>query len=513
MLLVDMSSNNTRSKNAIKNANILIINKTWMLILAFSVRTIFIRILGEDYTGVSSLYTNVLSVLSLAELGIGNISSYYLYEAISKDDKKKIYKITQKFKHIYRYIILAIVVLGLALVPFLKIIVNSELDSKRLIIYYLLFLANTVASYAFTYRKQVLAADQKQYILNTCNNVVVSLMYVFQIIFLIISKNYLIFLIVQVVFTFAEGLICNIFVCRNYPYLKQRYEKNIDKIEFPELKKTVIMTFVGRVSDVLITQTDSILISTIINTVTVGFYSNYYLLITYIVNYFGVATSGIIASFGNLQTEDNKEKSYRYFIMLVTGFGLTATLCSVCFICVIQDFIVIWIGKKYLLNMWFVLALVINFFVLIMTNPLYIYKDTLGIFKKGQYARLIGAIINIVLSIVLGIKIGLVGIIIATPISRLLTYFWYDGFVLMHFYGKKMREYIALMGKVFVSAILVVLSGYKVCKFISYTGVAGIIIKLCVCVAVFAVIDIILFRDSELIKWVLEKSGFNKKLS
>ena len=353
---------------------------------------------------------------------------------------------------------MAIVVLGLALVPFLKIIVNSELDSKRLIIYYLLFLANTVASYAFTYRKQVLAADQKQYILNTCNNVVVSLMYVFQIIFLIISKNYLIFLIVQVVFTFAEGLICNIFVCRNYPYLKQRYEKNIDKIEFPELKKTVIMTFVGRVSDVLITQTDSILISTIINTVTVGFYSNYYLLITYIVNYFGVATSGIIASFGNLQTEDNKEKSYRYFIMLVTGFGLTATLCSVCFICVIQDFIVIWIGKKYLLNMWFVLALVINFFVLIMTNPLYIYKDTLGIFKKGQYARLIGAIINIVLSIVLGIKIGLVGIIIATPISRLLTYFWYDGFVLMHFYGKKMREYIALMGKVFVSAILVVLS-------------------------------------------------------
>lgn len=506
---MNTSKEETRTKKAAKNTSVFLFNKLIMLIFAFVVRTVFIKILGADYTGVNSLYSNVLSVLSLADLGMGSICSFYLYKALADNDEHQVYLISIAFKKIYRVIMIVLTVIGLSLIPFLRYIVKSELDSKHLIIYYILFLANNIFSYAFTYRIQVMYADQKQYIINIANTVVMSILYTVQIIFLILTKNYYIYLILQIVFTVINGLVANTIVCKQYPFLCDgKYSEVIYKIE--GLEKNLSMTFMGKVSSVMMSQTDSILISTIINTITVGFYTNYYILLNYIINFFGVFVTGIVSSFGNLQTENDKGKSYKLFNVLLVLFGMLGTFCSACFFCVIKDFVIVWIGKKYVMSDIFALALVIAFFVQIIEQPIKIYRDTLGIFKKGQFARLFAAAVNIVLSIVLGYKYGLVGIIIATPISKLLTYFWYDGIILMKYLNKSISIYFVKIFWIFITTSVSVYVSYYLCNRVDLSGLIAIFIKILICLIVFVFIEFPAFWNSELKIWIKEKLNIRR---
>ena len=202
-----------RSQKALKNVLTGIVNKLALMLLAFATRTLFIRLLGAEYTGISSLYTNILSVLSLAELGLGNVLMFYLYSALNEGDENKICRLVQEFKKIYYIIIVCVLSVGLALVPFLKLIINSELKNFELIVYYLLYLSNSVASYFVVYRTMVLSADQKSYISNMCSTLTTVAMYILQIIYLLLFHNFLGYLVIQVGCTFANNLILNHIAC------------------------------------------------------------------------------------------------------------------------------------------------------------------------------------------------------------------------------------------------------------------------------------------------------------
>ena len=141
-----------RTKKAAKNVATGLFNKAALMLLAFVTKTVFIRLLGAEYNGVSSLYTNILSVLALAELGVGNVLMFYLYSALDTGDEEQICALVYEFKKIYNAIIVCVLTIGLALVPFLQFLVNSSLNRTELIVYYLLYLANSVASYFVVYR-------------------------------------------------------------------------------------------------------------------------------------------------------------------------------------------------------------------------------------------------------------------------------------------------------------------------------------------------------------------------
>ena len=160
-----------RSQKALKNVSTGLINKAAIMLLSFATKTAFIRLLGAEYNGVGSLYSNILSVLALAELGLGNVLMFYLYSALEKNDEDKIRALTQEFKKIYNVIILGVSLVGIAIIPFLGSIIKSSLPQKELIIYYVLYLLNSVASYFVVYRTTVIRADQKEYILNNCSTI------------------------------------------------------------------------------------------------------------------------------------------------------------------------------------------------------------------------------------------------------------------------------------------------------------------------------------------------------
>lgn len=129
----------SRSLNSKRNLFYGLISQSITLILQFVGRTVFIYYLGSEYLGVNGLYGNILNVLSLAELGIDNVMLFSLYKPIDENDKTKIATLLDYYKRIYRKIAMAVLSLGLLLVPFLKLIVKSDLDYTHLVLYYLLF--------------------------------------------------------------------------------------------------------------------------------------------------------------------------------------------------------------------------------------------------------------------------------------------------------------------------------------------------------------------------------------
>ena len=496
-----------RSKKALKNVFTGLMNKMMIMLLAFATRTIFIRLLGAEYTGISSLYTNILSVLSLAELGVGNVLMFYLYSALKKDDEEEICKLVKEFKKIYNGIIIAVLTIGIALVPFLKFIINSELNNFDLIIYYLLYLANSVASYFVVYRTMVISADQKSYISNICSTVTTIIMYILQLIYLALFRNFLGYLIIQVSCTILNNLILNYIACKKYPYLKKKIypKEKKDIIDKKDLFKNIKATFLYKISETILGQTDSIIISIMFGTIFVGLYSNYYMIMVYISNIAAIIANGLVASFGNLNTDNNKEKSYSMFRVSMLLFAVFGTFCTACYACIIQDFIPIWIGNEYVMGYGIVFAILAVFYLRMVTNTMWIYRSSMGLFKEVQYINIIAAILNIIFSIILGKLIGISGVIVATVFAMLVTSFWYEGKILFNKFEKNVWIYYAQQTKDFFVMILIVGISFGLSSLISISGIFAIIIKLVICTIVTIIIELIVNSRTDEFKLLKSK--------
>lgn len=487
-----------RTAKARRNIYTGLITKFLTMFLAFATRTIFIRLLGAEYTGINSLYTNILSVLSLAELGLGNVLMFYLYSALKEGDKEKINQLVFEFKRIYTIIISAVLLIGVGLIPFLHIIVKSNLNKGELIVYYLLYLLNSVASYAVAYRTMVLSADQKNYISNVVGTATIVAMYVFQTLYLLVFKAFIGYLVIQVLCTIANNLILNIIALKRYPFLKTRMSNSLILIDRKDLVENIKATFLFKLSDTLLDQTDSVLISGLIGTIYVGYYYNYYMLITYMVSIAGILANGLVASFGNLVAEGVKEKSYEMFKVSLLVFSMFGTISTCCYSCIVQDFVPIWIGKEYVMDYGLVIALMSVYYLRISTNTIWIYRSAMGLFKEVKYSNAIAATINIVLSIILGKAIGLVGIIAATAISRLVTTFWYEGKIVFKRFSKPVAEYYLRQLLNFAICCFCLALSVYLCRLVSLTGLAGMICKLGIAFAISTAVEcLVYYRTKE----------------
>ncbi len=486
-----------RSKKALKNVTSGLINKVGIMFLTFVNKTIFIRLLGAEYNGINTLYSNILLVLALAELGLGNVLIYYLYSALKYDDHEKICALTQEFKKIYNIIILFILGMGLAIVPFLKYLVKSDLDGTDLVIYYLLYLINSVASYLVAYRVMVIKADQKIYVINNVDTIVTILFYIIQIICLFIFKNFLVYLIIQVSHTIGSNLIMDYVTVRRYPYLKQKVKNTKDKIDFKEIFNNVKAAFISKISDTLVDQTDNIIISVMFGTVLVGYYNNYVMLIVYIQLIAMMIQNGVVAGVGNLVAEKDNAKLYSVMKCSCFFYSIFGIFCVACYASVIQDFIPIWLGKEYLMGVDLVVCILVVFYLRMIMATNWIYRSAFGIFKEVQYVNVITAVLNIVFSVLLGKIMGIGGVVIATALARLFTSFWYEAKVIYKKIGVPLREFFKMQLKSLFTLLLVVGSTYYINDMIRYEGVIVIVLKLLVCIVFTAVYVLIIYGKSE----------------
>lgn len=432
-----------RSENSIKNIIFSVILSIVTMLIGFIAQKIFLQILGTEYLGVQGLFTNILSILGIVELGIGPAMIYKLYKPLAQNNKEKIKSLTRFYKNCYIIIAFVITLLGLAILPFMKYIVGETNIDISINYIYVLFLVDTACSYLLTYKRSILYADQKNYILDAVHIIYMISMNAAQILMLVFTKNYILYLIVKIVFRILENILITIITNNKYPYIK---EKEINKLSKHE-KKSIYINLKGliyqKISGVASQGINNIIISKFLGVSIVGMYSNYNLILQALNNLIFQAFSSLTATIGNLLTETNPKKSYEIYKNLLFINSWIFTFASIGMLCVIEPFITLWIGEQYILPLSVLVVLVVNFYVQGMKRTSNTFKDAAGIYYKGRFLAVIEAVLNIIFSIIFVQLYGLSGVFAGTIISSLVWFFYgYPKYVYKPIFKRTYIEYI-----------------------------------------------------------------------
>lgn len=436
----------SRTKNSAKNIFTGVTGKLIVFLFAFLTRTAFARLLGTEYSGVDGLYSNILTVLALADLGIGSVFSYSLYQGLAEKDEKRTVELVATFRKIYLLIGAVILLIGLLLIPLLPLLVHSTLPEREVVRYYVLYLVNTAASYLFVYKATVLTADQKQYLSNICSTVFQIILYLSQLLYLMLTRDFTGYLIIQILCTVGVNFALTRIAEKQYPYLRNKNLPKALPLRESGLGSNVRATFLYKISQVVMNNTDNILISVLVGTVFVGKYAYYYLLLQYASAYIYLFATGTMASIGNLNTEGDGEKSYQVFETLNLLYASIAIILVCAYASCIQQFIPIWVGEEFYLDNACVVAMLLLFYLNTVSTPVWSYRESMGLFSEVRYIMAVSAVLNIVLSVVFGIKFGVAGILLATSLAKLSTHLWYEPLVLCRKMKRGAGKYFQTQG-------------------------------------------------------------------
>lgn len=399
-----------RTQKSLKNIVVAIVVQIITVLLSFVTRTLLVKSLGVESVSLNGLFTEVISMLSLTELGVGSAIIYNLYKPLAEGDKEKVCKLMRLFKKAYNIIALATFCIGVALLPIIHLLVNQVDYSNNYIRFvYFLFVLQTSASYLFSYKVSLLNADQQKYIYSIIHLVFKCISTFVAACILFTTYNYLYYLISIIFFNIVTNFVASIVVDKKYPYLQENYGK-LSSDETNKVFSNIKNLFIKNVSAKVTNSTDNILISTLVGTLSVGVYTNYSIILN-AVKQFSVQISGALAgSLGNLFASEKNDHCIRVLNRLTFIFFIIASSLSVCLYCCITPFIEVWLGKNWILSDSVVFVCCINLFLDFCKIPLWQSLEVSGLFKKDKNISIIGTTVNLIVSIVLGLKIGISGI-------------------------------------------------------------------------------------------------------
>lgn len=483
----------SRTKFAIKNISFGMAGKLLLIFLEFISRAVFIKYIGEELLGINGVFANIIQMLALAELGMNNVVGYSFYKPIADHDDRKIAALVRFYKRIYNGIAASVLAIGILLTPFLKWIVNTKVPVDNLYIIYFIFLADTVFSYFFVYKATLLRSDQKAYIATQYEMISDIIRVVLQIIGMYIFKSIEIYLITKVVISVGKNYITAKRVDKDYKEtLTSKGELELE--EKKDIATTIKSGFIYKVSGTLLNSTDNIIISTMVGTIWVGLLANYLTIINGLSSFYTIIFTNLTAGVGNLVFTENKEKRLSVFNMMLMVSSWMAIVFSICLFTLSDEFVTIWIGKRFVLDKSIVLSKSIMLFLSCSLQPLFSYREALGLYKKTKYVMLIAAIENIILSIIMGYIWGVAGILYASIISMVTTYIWYEPRILYKdCFEMKSSVYFKMRICEFVLGLLGLfvfdkLSGLYVCtnwtQWIIKAGLVFIIVNI-YCLAIF----------------------------
>lgn len=485
-------------------------------IIGFVCRIVFVQYLAADYLGINGLFSNILSMLSLAELGISSAIIFALYKPIAQNDKVRIASLMKFYKFAYQIIGITVAFVGLSLLPFLPVIINNPPEIKEnLYLIYLLYLLSTVVSYFFSYRASLLTAMQRNYIVIGYSYIITIIQSILQIMSLILTHEYLLYLLIQII----GGILYNIWISykagKDYPYIKSKNKiVPLSIEEKKELLKDVKALAIYKITGVLVNSTDNIITTYFKGLSSVGLTSNYLLFSSTLNALVQQTFNALTGSVGNLNATSSKSKRYSFFKALnLSNFWLYGW-GAIGIALVSNDLIKLFYGSNYVMSLKIPIILAINFYMIGMQQSVYTYKNTLGLFKYGQYILIFTAAINIFLDVILGKLWGVFGIYLATAISRVLTNTWYEPYA-VYKYGlgespiKYFFRYIGYLLTLLISGIIC----WFICSRFMFSTTLTVFFKLIVCSIVPNLIFLLVYGRTEEFRYIVKKlKGISSKI-
>lgn len=476
--------------------------------LKFVSRRVFVLLLGKEYLGITGLFTDILSVLSLAELGFSVSITYSLYRPVAQRDTELIKSLMRLYRRVYQIVGAAVLAAGLALTPFLDFFVKEMPEGvSHISLIYIMNVINVSVSYFFTYKSTLLFVYQKKYIDAMIRTVVAVAAAAAQIVVLLATKNYLAYLAIAIGATLLQNAAVSMKTDRLYPYLRERDIAPLPAEILGDIRRNVGAMILNRVGAVAVFSTDNILISKFVGVAAAGVYSNYVMIRSFLNLMTNTLFNALTPALGNLnatETEDERRRAFRrlrFFSAWLFGW------MSVCLLWLYDPFIEIWLGGGYLLPKPAVLLIVVNFYVNGMRVPIANTRSVMGLFWDERYKSILEALLNLVVSVILAQRCGLVGILAGTLISTVALPFWIEPLGLYR-YGLKLPagEYFTCYAlHLLVTAAAGALTGL-LCRTADGT-VAGFLLKAAFCVIVPNAVYWIAYRRTAEFRFLRELAG------
>lgn len=432
---------------------------------------VFINILGTEYLGINGLFTSIVSMLALVELGLGSAIYYHLYKPVAYKDTEKIKTLIEFYKKGYRFIAIAVTALGLLFMPFLNFVVGAVNISESIYIIYLLFLIDVVVSYLLIYKRAVLYVDQNNHIISSVHLGYLIALNGSQIAVLITTGNYYLYLIIKIVMRLLENIVLTIISNKKYPYLKQEVVNKLDSATKSDIYKKIRGLSYHKVSTYIVLGTDSIIISVFLGVTTVGLYSNYLLVTTAILMIIAQLFTALTASVGNLLVSMNRDKSFEVYKKLWLGNFWLACLAATGLLVTMDSFISLWVGQQYLLSIGVLLAITLNMFLTIMRSATGSFKEAAGIFHEDRFVPVVESIANIVFSLTFLQIFGLAGVFLGTACSTLILHLYgYPKYVYKPLFKQPLSPYYRQLAVYCSLAVFICVTTFAISRAITIDG-------------------------------------------
>lgn len=494
----------SRVSNSIRNTIVGMAGLFINLIVTFVAKSIFVRLLGAEYNGVNGLFSNILNILNMAELGFSASIAVCLYKPLKEHDEMTAGMLMKYFVRVYRIIAIIVAVAGCCCIPFLQYLIAEDISTlpftlNELRAYFAMFLANTVFGYLLAYKRTIIEADQKAFIISGVDNICNIALNILQIVLLLVYKNYYAFLAIMIAKTIINNLILHIIAGKKYPYLSKYKGVKISKEYKTTIFTNVRAMFLNKIGYNVIFNTTSIIISAFVSLVDAGKYSNYQMICTNIYAFVTIIFSSLSASVGNLWLDDNTEYQLVVFkrIQYMAFFFAVFTFC--CYICLFNDFIALWVGEDMVFALPTVIMISMNAMILYLRRVVNTFRDTRALYRHDKYKPILESVVGLGLAIGLSYVWGTFGVLLGYNIAMLFVSAVIENYTLYKkgFKSKGLaKQYISMAGVILFAFALTALM-YFITDFFP-KGVGWFVLKLVFCV-VFAAGAFILvsFRSPE----------------
>lgn len=472
-----------RRKNTILGIIYGFVNKFVVILFPFIIQTVIIRILGIEYAGIKGLFTSVLSIVSLTDLGIGSAITFCLYKPIAEDNKLEICALVNTCKRLYFFIGCIILIVGCIITPFIKLCISGYVpEDVNAYAIFVLYLLNKVASYWFSsYKSILLNAYHNNYILSNINTFITCIAGALQVMALLFTNNFYCFLIVEIIFTVINNIVVSDIVDKRFPDIKS-YGK-LDETLISTIKKQVKGIMIGKVCGVTRNAIDNIFISTFLGLTCTAVFSNYYYIFAALSSIPSIVLSALLPAVGNSVATESRDKNFNDLIRINFVYLFFSGWITIILLCLYQPFVSLWIGKEYLLPENIMILFPVYFYICRMGDVRSVYSDAAGLFWEERYRTMLEVISNVVLNFVLINKLGLVGVLVSTIFSLLIFGFLGSTYVIFKYYfNKSPKEYLYRQGINFSFTLFLSIFHYYICTiFVPGLTMKVLIIRLFIC--------------------------------
>ena len=472
------------------------INKIVTIVMPFIIRSIIIHQIGAEYAGLSGLFTSILKVLNMAELGFSSAATFSLYKPIAEEDTDKVCALLCFYRKIFYSVGAIVLGGGLLLIPFLHLLIDGSYPADiNLKVIYIIYLIDSAASYfLFSYKNMILNAYQRVDVITIISTVTHMVTYAIQILLLIVFKSFYAYSVLIVACSVANNLFTARYVSKKFP--QYTCKGKLVKAEKKNIIKNTYGMLLFKICQVTRNSLDSIFISAFLGLTAVAIYDSYYLIFAGIVSIQFIIRESMKGGIGNKIALNSPEKNHQDMLVFMYLYAWLSSICTACMLCLYQPFVKLWVGADMMLDEATMIMFCVYFYVTSMGSIRYLYHQAAGLFWTKRYWTVAETVVNLVGNFILIRRFGLIGVVCSTIISLISIDFFYSTTIVYDHYFKngKIGVYFRKHGIYVLITAAGCVPAYFVCKMISLGGITGLVVKLMVCLAISNLIFFVGYR-------------------